>query len=307
VYAFTKHVRARDITLGMNMEVAELLGSAKLSGYGISFAADNVIQLKYIELEGRLERGISVLKVRGARHSTEADLDQPHMRVAWVEVHLDRRRIGIAWIDAYLARPGVRVARVDAYLARPRIRVGLEDANLFDASALLAWVGLYPLGVSARPETPGTTLETVGPRLETANVRARRIGAWLDQRGAWIGEVGAWLDEVSAIVATIGVIGAAVDANLAKFVVQSSRGNANVAQIGAMVATDDARLEEIRARMRQDNACAGKPAGSRAGGLYGGSGRAPPGARGVYECQLERSPERVHSSYRRRGGAEAAR
>jgi circadian clock protein KaiC len=55
----------------MNMEVAELLGSAQLSGYGVSFAADNVIQLKYIELEGRLERGISVLKVRGVRHSTD--------------------------------------------------------------------------------------------------------------------------------------------------------------------------------------------------------------------------------------------
>jgi circadian clock protein KaiC len=71
VYAFTKHFRALGVTLNMNMEVAELLGSAQLSGYGISFAADNVVQLKYIELDGRLERGISVLKVRGARHSTD--------------------------------------------------------------------------------------------------------------------------------------------------------------------------------------------------------------------------------------------
>jgi circadian clock protein KaiC len=71
VYAFTKHFRALDVTLNLNMEVAELLGSAQLSGYGISFAADNVIQLKYIELEGRLERGVSVLKVRVARHSTD--------------------------------------------------------------------------------------------------------------------------------------------------------------------------------------------------------------------------------------------
>ena len=71
VYAFTKHFRALGITLNMNMEVAELLGSAQLSGHGISFAADNVIQLKYIELEGHLERGLSVLKVRGVRHSTE--------------------------------------------------------------------------------------------------------------------------------------------------------------------------------------------------------------------------------------------
>ncbi len=71
VYAFTKHFRALGVTLHMNMEVAELLGAAQLSGHGISFAADNVILLKYIELDGHLERGISVLKVRGVKHSTE--------------------------------------------------------------------------------------------------------------------------------------------------------------------------------------------------------------------------------------------
>jgi circadian clock protein KaiC len=71
VYAFTKHFRALGVTLNMNMEIAELLGSAQISGYGISFAADNVIQLKYVELEGRLERAISVLKVRGVRHSID--------------------------------------------------------------------------------------------------------------------------------------------------------------------------------------------------------------------------------------------
>jgi circadian clock protein KaiC len=71
VYAFTKHFRALGVTLNMNMEVSELLGSAQLSGHGISFAADNVIQLKYIELDGKLERGVSVLKVRGVRHATD--------------------------------------------------------------------------------------------------------------------------------------------------------------------------------------------------------------------------------------------
>jgi circadian clock protein KaiC len=30
-----------------------------------------VIQLKYVEIEGRLERGISVLKARGVRHATD--------------------------------------------------------------------------------------------------------------------------------------------------------------------------------------------------------------------------------------------
>jgi circadian clock protein KaiC len=70
VYAVTKHFRALGVTLYMNMDIAELLGSTQLSGYGISFAADNVIQLKYVEVDERLERGISVLKARGVRHAT---------------------------------------------------------------------------------------------------------------------------------------------------------------------------------------------------------------------------------------------
>ncbi len=84
VYAITKHFRALGVTLNMNMEVPELLGSAQLSGYGISFAADNVIQLKYIELDGRLERGISVLKARGVRHAT--DVRRMSFEVRGVEV-----------------------------------------------------------------------------------------------------------------------------------------------------------------------------------------------------------------------------
>ena len=67
----TKHFRALGVTLQMNMEIAELLGSAQISGYGVSFAADNVIQLKYVEANGGLDRGIFVLKARGVRHATE--------------------------------------------------------------------------------------------------------------------------------------------------------------------------------------------------------------------------------------------
>lgn len=71
VYAVTKHFRAAGVTLNMNMEIADLLGSSQLSGRGVSFAADNVIQLKYVEVKGRLERGVSVLKARGVRHATD--------------------------------------------------------------------------------------------------------------------------------------------------------------------------------------------------------------------------------------------
>jgi circadian clock protein KaiC len=71
VYAIAKHARALGVTLVMNQEIADLLGSAQLSGHGVSFAADSVILLKYVEREGRLERGIAVLKARGVRHATD--------------------------------------------------------------------------------------------------------------------------------------------------------------------------------------------------------------------------------------------
>jgi circadian clock protein KaiC len=71
VYALTKHFRAAGVTPLMTMEVAELLGTAQLTGHGVSSTADNLILLRYVEVNGRLERAVSVLKARGTGHTTE--------------------------------------------------------------------------------------------------------------------------------------------------------------------------------------------------------------------------------------------
>src|SRR5256886_10154578 len=68
VYALTKHFRAAGVTPLMTMEVAELLGAAQLTGHGVSSTADNLILLRYVEVDGRLERAVSVLKARGIGH-----------------------------------------------------------------------------------------------------------------------------------------------------------------------------------------------------------------------------------------------
>jgi circadian clock protein KaiC len=65
VYAVTKHLRVAGITSLMTVEVPELLGSANLGGHGISAAADNIILMRYLEIEGRLDRALAVLKARG--------------------------------------------------------------------------------------------------------------------------------------------------------------------------------------------------------------------------------------------------
>jgi circadian clock protein KaiC len=71
VYALTKHLRAGNVTTLMSMEVAELLGTGQISGHGISFAADNVIFLRYVETMGRLDRALTIIKARGIEHATE--------------------------------------------------------------------------------------------------------------------------------------------------------------------------------------------------------------------------------------------
>lgn len=71
VYVLTKHLRSRGITSMMNLEVTELLGTGKISGHGLSFAADNILYARYIESKGRLERAITVIKSRGIEHATE--------------------------------------------------------------------------------------------------------------------------------------------------------------------------------------------------------------------------------------------
>jgi len=71
VYALTKHFRAAGVTPLMTMEVAELFGSVKLTGHGVSSIADNVIVLRYVEVDGHLDRATFVLKSRGTGHTTE--------------------------------------------------------------------------------------------------------------------------------------------------------------------------------------------------------------------------------------------
>jgi len=71
VYALTKHFRAAGVTPLMTLEVAELLGTAQLTGHGVSSIADNLIVLRYVEVAGRLERVVFVLKARGIGHTSE--------------------------------------------------------------------------------------------------------------------------------------------------------------------------------------------------------------------------------------------
>ena len=93
VYSLSKHMRAANVTLVMTMEGPQLLDVEELSGHGISFIADNLLRLRYIEVDGRLERGISILKARGIKHQTQVRLLRiGHGGVTLTEAGLSGRR-----------------------------------------------------------------------------------------------------------------------------------------------------------------------------------------------------------------------
>ncbi len=68
IYALVKTFRAKGATTVATNEVPELMGTATISGEGYSYFVDNIILLRYVELESHLELAITVLKMRGSGH-----------------------------------------------------------------------------------------------------------------------------------------------------------------------------------------------------------------------------------------------
>lgn len=71
IYSLANYFKMKGITTLLTNEIPELFGSFRLSEHGVSFIADNIILLRYVELSGRMGRAINVMKVPGSRHSKE--------------------------------------------------------------------------------------------------------------------------------------------------------------------------------------------------------------------------------------------
>ncbi|MDJ0725011.1 MAG: ATPase domain-containing protein [Prochloraceae cyanobacterium] len=71
IYSLVNELKLRGITSILTNEIPELFGPFQLSEYGVSFIADNVILLRYVELSGKMGRAINIMKVRGSQHSKE--------------------------------------------------------------------------------------------------------------------------------------------------------------------------------------------------------------------------------------------
>jgi circadian clock protein KaiC len=71
IYALVNQLKLQGITIVMNHEIPEMFGDFQVSEYGVSFIADNVILLRYVELAGEMGRAINIMKMRGSQHSKE--------------------------------------------------------------------------------------------------------------------------------------------------------------------------------------------------------------------------------------------
>lgn len=68
IYSLTSLFAELGATSLMTYEVAELFGQFTLTHHRISGLIDNVIFLRYVEMDSELKRAVSVLKVRGSNH-----------------------------------------------------------------------------------------------------------------------------------------------------------------------------------------------------------------------------------------------
>jgi circadian clock protein KaiC len=68
IYSMVNEFRRHGITSLLTSEIPEMFGNFTVSEYGVSFVTDNVVLMRYVEMEGHVARALSVLKMRGSDH-----------------------------------------------------------------------------------------------------------------------------------------------------------------------------------------------------------------------------------------------
>jgi circadian clock protein KaiC len=59
------------ITILSTVEVEDNFTSLQFSHYAISFLTDDIIRLRYVEIDGQLRKSMVVIKMRGGNHSKD--------------------------------------------------------------------------------------------------------------------------------------------------------------------------------------------------------------------------------------------
>jgi circadian clock protein KaiC len=71
LYRMIFALTGRGITVLSTLEMEESLNELLFTNYSISFLADDIIRLRYVEIEGQLRKIMTVVKMRGGAHSKD--------------------------------------------------------------------------------------------------------------------------------------------------------------------------------------------------------------------------------------------
>ena len=74
LYRMVRALTAMGVTIVMTAELEDRQGDLRLGPHGTAFLADAIILQRYVELEGRLRRLMTVVKVRASAHSSDLRL-----------------------------------------------------------------------------------------------------------------------------------------------------------------------------------------------------------------------------------------
>lgn len=71
LYRLASALTGTGVTLLMTMEIVQNFGELRFSPYVISFLADDILLMRYVEVAGQLEKNLTIIKMRNSDHSKE--------------------------------------------------------------------------------------------------------------------------------------------------------------------------------------------------------------------------------------------
>lgn len=71
LYRMIAALTGAGVTIWTTVEIQDSFNSLELSHYAISFLTDDIIRLRFVELDGRLRKVLMVIKMRGGNHSKD--------------------------------------------------------------------------------------------------------------------------------------------------------------------------------------------------------------------------------------------
>lgn len=84
IYALTDYFKTQGVTVLLTHEIHDSLNVSEITKYGISFVADNLILMRFVENEMDVKRFLRVVKMRSSRHDTmlrELCIDENGMNI----------------------------------------------------------------------------------------------------------------------------------------------------------------------------------------------------------------------------------